>query len=68
MKDENRKLNDTPEKEAEISDEMLEGVSGGVNLKPSVDLTGKKGKKSKAGKNLDFGKKFDIDGEKNQDN
>ena len=68
MKDENRKLNDTPEKETEISDEMLEGVSGGVNLKPSVDLTGKKGKKSKAGKNPDFGKEFDIDGEKNQDN
>ena len=64
MKDENRKLNDTPEKGTEISDEMLEGVSGGINLKPSVDLTGKKGKKSKAGKNLDPGKKLDLSGEK----
>ena len=64
MKDENRKLNDTPEKGTEISDEMLEGVSGGINLKPSVDLTGKKKPKSKSGKTLDLSKKLTVGDEK----
>lgn len=64
MKDENKKLNDTLEKEAEIADEMLAGVSGGVNLKPSVDLTGQKKPKSKSGKTLDLSKKLTVGDEK----
>ena len=64
MKNEIRKADGTTEKEVEIADEMLEGVSGGVNLKPSVDLTGKKKQNSKSGKKLALSKKLTVGDEK----